>query len=255
MSKKKILTIALCAALVAALVIGGSIAYFTDTTEQAKNVFTVGNVNIKLDEGKYDKTKPADEAFDKNTRVLENDYGTLMPGKFVDKDPTVTVEDNSEDCWLFVELELSRYVPMFQYLGNAVTGFANMSAIDKSIALTDAFLRDFHNADWKVMNPEVMNTQPNASGAWPGMITVILGYQAGENGGILSAEDEVVIFTKAGLPADLDQENASLFFNTAGQPITGENTIKLNITAKAIQAEGIADLDAAYAALYPPTTP
>jgi predicted ribosomally synthesized peptide with SipW-like signal peptide len=241
MSKKKILTIAISVALVAILVVGASLAYFTDTTEQAKNVFTIGKVDIELEEPKWDA----------NLEANNGKYPNLMPGTYVDKDPTVTVADDSEDCWLFVELELSRYVPMFQYLGNAVDGFAAMSAIDKSIALTNAFLKDFHNADWKVMNPEVMNTQPDPeTHAWPGMITVILGYQAGDDNGILSAEDEVVIFTKAGLPADLSQENASLFFNTAGQPITGENTIKLNITAKAIQAEGIADLDAAYAALY-----
>ena len=51
MSKKKILTIALCVALVAALVVGASIAYFTDTKE-ATNVFTIGNVKIELLESK-----------------------------------------------------------------------------------------------------------------------------------------------------------------------------------------------------------
>ncbi len=51
MSKKKILTIAISVALVAILVVGASLAYFTDTKE-ATNVFTIGNVKIELLESK-----------------------------------------------------------------------------------------------------------------------------------------------------------------------------------------------------------
>ncbi|MBR6312859.1 MAG: SipW-dependent-type signal peptide-containing protein, partial [Oscillospiraceae bacterium] len=47
MSKKKILTIAISVALVAILVVGASLAYFTDTKE-ATNTFTVGGVKIEL---------------------------------------------------------------------------------------------------------------------------------------------------------------------------------------------------------------
>ncbi len=51
MSKKKILTIAISVALVAILVVGASLAYFTDTKE-ATNTFTVGGVKIALYESK-----------------------------------------------------------------------------------------------------------------------------------------------------------------------------------------------------------
>ena len=54
MSKKKILTIALCVALVAALVVGASIAYFTDTKAET-NTFTIGNVKIQLLESQYNR--------------------------------------------------------------------------------------------------------------------------------------------------------------------------------------------------------
>ncbi|MBR5709100.1 MAG: SipW-dependent-type signal peptide-containing protein, partial [Oscillospiraceae bacterium] len=136
MSKKKILTIALCVALVAALVIGGSIAYFTDKTQTETNVFTLGKVDISLAEPKWDP---------------EAEH-TVMPGTFYDKDPTITVEDGSEDCWVFVELEFSRYVPMIQYLQNTVDGFATMTPIQQTVALTDRFLVDFENENWKIMN-------------------------------------------------------------------------------------------------------
>lgn len=47
MKKKTILVVAIAVMLVAALVVGGTLAYFTDT-KSAKNTFTVGNVDIEL---------------------------------------------------------------------------------------------------------------------------------------------------------------------------------------------------------------
>ena len=50
--KKKITAIFLCVALVAIAVVGASLAYFTDT-KSATNTFTVGNVKIELIESKF----------------------------------------------------------------------------------------------------------------------------------------------------------------------------------------------------------
>lgn len=47
--KKKLTAIALIVVLLAVAVVGSSLAYFTDT-EKATNVFTVGNVDIELEE-------------------------------------------------------------------------------------------------------------------------------------------------------------------------------------------------------------
>ena len=47
--KKKLTLVVTCIVLVAAMVIGGTLAYFTDT-KSAENTFTVGDVKIKLDE-------------------------------------------------------------------------------------------------------------------------------------------------------------------------------------------------------------
>ena len=56
MNKKKLLTIAMVLSMVAILAIGGTIAYFTDT-EAAKNVFTVGDIDVVLNEV-FDDTTP-----------------------------------------------------------------------------------------------------------------------------------------------------------------------------------------------------
>ena len=50
--KKKLIAICLCVALAAVAVVGASLAYFTDT-KSATNTFTVGNVKIDLIESRY----------------------------------------------------------------------------------------------------------------------------------------------------------------------------------------------------------
>lgn len=63
--KKKILAVTLCVAMLAIAVVGGTLAYFTDTDAE-QNTFVVGNVGIQLNEeqrvydeqtGKYDNTQ------------------------------------------------------------------------------------------------------------------------------------------------------------------------------------------------------
>ena len=58
MKKKSILVAAIAVMLVAALVVGGTLAYFTDTKD-AKNTFTVGNVKIDLLESRLHRENAA----------------------------------------------------------------------------------------------------------------------------------------------------------------------------------------------------
>ena len=77
--KKKLTLVVTCIVLVAAMVIGGTLAYFTDS-KTATNTFTMGNVNIKLDE--TDIKNPEGD------RVTSNAYD-VYPGEVVTKDPIV----------------------------------------------------------------------------------------------------------------------------------------------------------------------
>ena len=79
MTKKKILVLALTVAMAAILVVGGSLAYLTDT-KTADNTFTMGDVKITLDE-----TNVNDPEGD---RVTSNEY-EVYPGAVVKKDPIV----------------------------------------------------------------------------------------------------------------------------------------------------------------------
>lgn len=97
--KKKIIAIALCAALAVGGVVAGSLAFLQDYTEDVVNTFTVGDVDIDLFEHKIDEAGKNTE--EKATNGVEYQ---LIPGTVYDKDPVVTVKAKSEECYLFVKI-------------------------------------------------------------------------------------------------------------------------------------------------------
>lgn len=117
--KKKIVALALVFCLSLAIGVGGTLAWLTDTTETVTNTFTVGSVSATLDEAKVNEygemlkkvtdsesgevtylvTKNATEA----ERVYGNEY-KLIPGHTYVKDPTVRIDKDSENAWLFVKV-------------------------------------------------------------------------------------------------------------------------------------------------------
>lgn len=94
-TKSKALLLTLCAVLLVAASVLGTMAYLTSTAK-VENTFTVGKVEIKLDEAKVTADGiPVEGA----ARVTENSY-KLMPGNTYTKDPTVTVLKGSEDSYV-----------------------------------------------------------------------------------------------------------------------------------------------------------
>ena len=89
-TKSKALLLTLCAVLLVAASVLGTMAYLT-STDTVTNTFTVGKVEIKLDE--TDVTNPT------GPRVTANSY-KLMPGTTYTKDPTVTVKAGSEESYV-----------------------------------------------------------------------------------------------------------------------------------------------------------
>lgn len=94
--KKKMMALVLCVALVAVAAVGATMAYFTDKTQEVKNTFTVGNVDITLDEATVDElgVKTSD------ARTTTGNEYKLIPGHTYTKDPTVTVKQGSEKCYV-----------------------------------------------------------------------------------------------------------------------------------------------------------
>jgi len=92
---KKILLIGLCVAAVIGATVAGTVAYLTDRAS-AVNTFTVGQVDITIDEAKVDPDGTPVPGAD---RVTENTYH-LIPGQTYIKDPTMTVDKNSEEAYV-----------------------------------------------------------------------------------------------------------------------------------------------------------
>ena len=82
-------------------IIGGSIAWLMTSTDPVVNVFTHGDIQIKLEETTGDRYK-------------------MVPGKVLEKDPEITVLAESEDCWLFVKIEESAVEKLGDYIEYAV---------------------------------------------------------------------------------------------------------------------------------------
>lgn len=91
------IALTLCLMFVVAFAsIGGTIAWLTAQSGEVTNTFTVGDINIKLEE-----TWNTDSDNDGKNDKWE---AKLVPGTEYAKDPKVTVVANSEPCWLFVEV-------------------------------------------------------------------------------------------------------------------------------------------------------
>ena len=101
--KKKILVACLCVALAVLTIAGTTLAYLT-SQETVTNTFTVGKVEIKLDEAKAN----ADGTLVPNAdRVKENSY-KLIPGHTYNKDPMVTVLKGSESSYIKMTVTFSK---------------------------------------------------------------------------------------------------------------------------------------------------
>lgn len=95
MKKAKIFLLGLLALALTAVAVFGTLAYLTDS-DSTRNTFTVGNVDISLDETDVDENGIAIPGAD---RVKENAYH-LLPGVIYTKDPTITVQPNSADSYI-----------------------------------------------------------------------------------------------------------------------------------------------------------
>ena len=97
MNKKKTILASLILLLI--VVVGGAIAYFTDTDEK-RNTFTIGSVDISLSESNWSltDTNPANGIPD----AAEN----LMPGQTVLKNPVISNESVKNAAYVFAKLEV-----------------------------------------------------------------------------------------------------------------------------------------------------
>lgn len=102
-TRSKALLLALCAVVLVVATVFGTMAYLT-STDEVVNTFTVGSVEIKLDEAKANTDGTLVEGAD---RVKANSY-KLLPGHTYNKDPMVTVLNGSEPSYVKMTVTFSK---------------------------------------------------------------------------------------------------------------------------------------------------
>ena len=127
--KKKLLIMSVAMVLVCAFAVGMTIAYLT-STDEVVNTFTVGNVRIQLDEADVDEY--GEQLYDSETgspapRVKANSY-KLIPGHEYTKDPTVTVLSGSESSYIKMTVTFTKSAALDTIFG---TDGANLTSIFK----------------------------------------------------------------------------------------------------------------------------
>ena len=209
-ARNKILLLALCMAALIAVSVLGTMAYLT-AEDTVTNTFTVGKVDIKLDEAKVN----TDGSLVGNAdRVKANEY-KLLPGHTYNKDPMVTVLSGSE----------SSYVKM------TVT-FSKANELDAIFAPTGADLTSIFNgfdaANW-ISKGNTKYTTANTR-------TYEFWYK--ESVGAPTADVTLdALFDSITVPGTI-----------TGEQLKTIEGMTITVNAYAIQADGFADAAAAWAA-------
>lgn len=216
-TKTKALLMSLCAVLLVAASVLGTMAYLTDSKD-VKNTFTVGNVAITLDEAKVDDNGNAIDKQGKQVtnladaeRVPGNAY-KLLPGHTYTKDTTVTVKTPSVES----------YVKM------TVT-FTKANALDAIFAPTGANLlqifQGYNAANWTYKG----NTKEGDTRTYEFWYKTTVDATA-------AAQTLEPLFTSIVVPGTIDNDD-----------LASINGMTINVNAYAIQADGFTDAADAWA--------
>lgn len=209
-TKAKGLVIALCALLLVVGTVMGTLAYLTDRHEVV-NTFTVGDVDIKVDEA---PVTPDGDPIEGEDRVEGNEYH-LIPGQTYTKDPTMTVLKGSEES----------YVRMMV----TINCISELRAIFGQDFLPHEFIEGKDSAIW-----------PYASTVENGDNTVTYEFRYYTTVDAFEATEDIVLeplFTSFTIPGEM-----------TGEQLATIADLEIRVEGHAIQVVGFDNADAAWAA-------
>lgn len=118
--KKKILAITLCVAMLAIMLVSGTLAYFTDSAEQ-ENVFAVGNIEIELTE-EVSVTDQDGKKLDKVEQTASGaTYSNLMPTNKIVKEPVIE-NTGDNDAYVRVVVTMNNVYELNQAIDDVYEG-------------------------------------------------------------------------------------------------------------------------------------
>ena len=211
---KKLLLAVCCAALLVCVSIGATVAYLT-STKTVKNTFTVGNVQIKLDEEDITKSD--------GSRTEEGNVYKIFPGRSYKKDPTVTVKAGSEESYVRMKVEVENIDQL-----KAVFTDASYYAEDGTFLLQNLV------KGWEPTNWISYGYTQSADGKTG---TYEFRYKDTVKNDKTNDQKLEPLFTTIVIPGDVDNDGLKKLGN-----------VEINITAEAIQKEGFDTATAAWTA-------
>lgn len=233
-TKSKALLLTLCAVLLVAASVLGTMAYLT-STDTVTNTFTVGKVEIKLDE--TDVTNP------NGPRVKANSY-KLMPGTTYTKDPTVTVKAGSEESYVRMKVTFNNATEIIALctdpeFADEVTGTENAFPLIRMVKFVET-----NAAKWDGIIPdnmvetEDMLAMPKyfAYDKTADTLTYIFYYR------------ETVTATTADVVLPVLFDSITVPGWVTGEQLAELNNFQITVVAEAIQAGSFANAGAAWAA-------
>lgn len=236
----KALLLTICAVLLVAASVMGTMAYLT-STDKVQNTFTVGKVAIKLDEAKVDANGKAVEPA---VRVQANEY-KLLPGHTYTKDPTVTVLKDSVASYVRMKVTFNNAAEIIamctdpEYAEDGPTGVEKAYPLIRMVKFVET-----NAAKWDGIIPDNMveteemleDTKYFAYDEKNDTLTYFFYYTE-----TVAAPSEDVV-----LPVLFDKITVPDW--VTGDQLNELNSFKINVVAEAIQADGFANADAAWAA-------
>ena len=210
-SKHKALLLSLCAVLLVAASIFGTLAYLTDS-ETVTNTFAVGKVGLSLDEAKVDRMgNPEGTTRWRPTKDDPEQKYYLLPGHSYTKDPTVTVDADSEESYVRMMVTVS---------------FAD-TLTDETLATgLDSIFTGYDATKW-IRHEKTVSADKD---------TIVYEYRYFET---VDGTDGALepLFTGFTVPGDYTNEQISVL-----------DGMKINVVAHAIQAPGFDNADEAWSA-------
>jgi len=229
-NSKKIVIGALSICLVAAMAIGGTMAFLTDS-EEVTNHFSVGDLDITITEPKWDDDGDDNGTPDDPSDDTPGDGEDLVPGDTREKDPTITAVEG--DSYMRVIMSVQNRD------GTAIKDKDRLNKILATIRYADPALSEDNSyklAD--IATYKTVNNKFTLDGGKSSSDTNATGVYYYNYNEIFKQGDKVKLFTNVIIPADWEREDLE---------VLGEYQIV--IQAQAIQKESFADADEAFAAL------
>lgn len=248
---RKVLLMLCCALALVGISVGATLAYLTDT-KSVTNTFTVGDIAIDLFESEtdemgvpkitgpngqlvvrndengkhYDAEGNLYEIYDLTFHTTDSNHYRFLPGHSYTKDPKVTIKEGSEKCYVRALVTVTKRAALDEL-------FAKYSLDIKGVVVPVGI----YSGHWEYVGNTVDGDsriyELRATDAGRGIQYGLIG----PDGRYRSDYTGSAIFSDINVPGEFTNDDLAKL-----------EGLEINVVAQAIQMDGFADQDAAWAA-------